>query len=144
MTNISKTMNDARNTMRKIQKQFNTMREEAANAAVQEIIRSDKEFTRRDIANMTGLTMDEVERYIGEYVRTWNNNARPLKTDKKQLTRTYALVREDGTVDMNTMAKIPCRCIVYSAYPDAQVEEEKPIREFAADVFTALLSGFNE
>lgn len=107
----------AREAMYAAQRHLTAMKKRAASEIVQEIIDTGKSMTRRDIAEMTGLTKHEIEQHMKEYVYVSycpsHENA-PLTMTKQKMMRTYVLLNEDGSIDMNTKAHIPFNGWVYS------------------------------
>lgn len=116
-TSMAEQVISAREAMYEAQRHLTAVKRQAAREIAQEIIDTGKSMTRRDIAEMTGLTKFEVERHMGDYVYDpylSGQGDNPLIMKKKKMMRTYVLLKEDGSIDMNTTAHIPFNGWVYS------------------------------
>lgn len=142
MTNfMAEELNEARIKLNEMQQTFTAMKKVAIKEAVAEMVNTGKGMTRRDIANMTGLTVSEVERYIEDHI--WNayyNQTGELIANKEYVCRKYVVLNEDGSVDMNTTACVPIRMWVYRGRPGCKVSsEQEPSYE---KIFADILSEF--
>lgn len=135
MTNTM--MQDARNAIKVAQEQFEAIRKEAARSAMEEIVKTGKSMTRRDIADITGLTTDEVSRYMDEYVY----EQRVLNMDLKALKHTYVLVEDNGSVNFEHTITMPYKGYVYSARPGAAVV---PSEKINTDIVMAFFANLNK
>lgn len=117
MTFMAEQIISAREAVYEAQRRLTAMKKQAAREATQEIIDLNKPMTRRDIVEMTGLTKHEVERYMEDYIYNPylpGHGDAPLNMTKRKMMRTYVLLNEDGSIDMNTKACIPFNGRVYS------------------------------